>query len=221
MSFSPMSSFSPTLKVSGILFALILACFVQVPQARAQIGFGVVGGGNFSSLNEIQANGNLVSFDNAAAFHAGAFLDIGLGPISIRPAVLYLNAGELFKGASFLTEDNFDVTYVTIPVDINYAIGLGGIKPYIFAGPEFRLLSSSDLPLNLEDDLQSFTMGASAGVGVQIRLPGSGLTFYPHIRYSFGISDFTNRTYEVQGVTVDTGGDSRVNMWLLSLGIGF
>ncbi len=208
-------------KTSSCLFALIFASFLYLPSARAQIGFGVVGGGNFSSLNEIQANGSLVSFDNAASFHAGVFLDIGLGPLSVRPAVLYLNAGELFKGASFLTEDNFNVTYVTIPVDVNFEMGVGPLKPYIFAGPEFRLLNSADVPVSLEDDLQSFTMGASAGLGLKITLPGVGLKLYPHLRYSFGISDFTDRTYEVQGVTVDTGGDSRVNMWLLSLGVGF
>ncbi len=213
--------FSSVSRATKCLFALIFASFLYMPAARAQIGFGVIGGGNFSSLNEIQANGSLVSFDNAAAFHAGAFIDIGLGPLSVRPTVLYLNAGELFKGASFLTEDNFDVTYVTIPVDINFAFGVGPLQPYLFAGPEFRLLNSSDLPISLEDDLQSFTMGASAGLGLKIGLPGVGLKLYPHIRYSFGISDFTSRTYEVQGVTVDTGGDSRVNMWLLSLGVGF
>lgn len=203
------------------LIGLVLSLFLVVQTSQAQIGFGVIGGANFSSLNEIQANGNLVDFENASAFHVGAFIDIGLGPLSLRPAAYYLNAGAIFKGASFLTEDNFDVVYITIPVDINYSLGIGGIKPYIFAGPEFRLLNSSDAPPALKEDFQSFTMGASAGLGLELRLPGSGLTFFPHIRYSFGISEFTDRTYEVQGVSIDTGGDSRVNTWLVSLGVGF
>lgn len=203
------------------LIGLSLALFIFVQPAQSQIRFGILGGGNFSSLNEIQANGNLVSLENASAFHAGAFLDIGLGPISLRPAAYYLNAGAIFKGASFLSEDSFDVVYVTIPVDINFAMGIGGVKPYVFAGPEFRLLNSTDVPLALEENFQSFTMGASAGVGLELKIPGVGLTLMPHIRYSFGISDFTDRSYEVQGVTVDTGGDSRVNMWLLSLGVAF
>ncbi|MEM8488021.1 MAG: outer membrane beta-barrel protein [Bacteroidota bacterium] len=208
-------------RVSLHVFSSVFALFLFTQTAHSQIQFGVIGGANFASLNEIQANGSLVSFDNATAFHAGAFLDIGLGPLSIRPAAYYLNAGALFKGASFLSEDAFDVTYVTIPVDINFSIGVGGFKPYVFAGPEFRLLNATDAPLALEEDLQSFTMGASAGLGVAISLPFSGLTFYPHIRYSFGLTDFTSRTYEVQGVSIDTGGDARVNVWMLSLGVGF
>lgn len=216
-----MKIFPRRLQAVVCAIGLVLATFLFAKPADAQIRFGVIGGGNFSSLNEIQANGSLVSFDNATAFHAGAFLDIGLGPISIRPAAYYLNAGQLFRGTNFLTEDNFDVTFVTIPVDINYAIGIGPLKPYIFAGPEFRLLNEADAPVALADDLQSFTMGASAGLGLEINLPGSGLTFYPHLRYSFGVSNFTDRVYQVQSVTIDTGGDSRINSWLLSLAIGF
>ena len=203
------------------LIGISLALLVCVPTAHAQLRLGILGGANFSSLNEIQTENNLISFDNATAFHAGAFLDISLGPVSLRPAAYYLNAGAIFQSANFLTENDFDVVYITFPVDVNFALGVGPIKPYLFAGPEFRLLSSADAPVALKDEMKNFTMGASAGLGLELNLPGTGLTLYPHLRYSFGISDFTTRTYEVQGVTIDTGGDSRVNMWLLSLGVAF
>ncbi len=206
-------------RLASRFVAFGFAAFLCFQTSHGQIRFGVIAGANFSSLNEIQANGSPISFENATAFHAGAFLDLQLGPIGVRPAVYYLNAGDLFQGASFLTDDAFDVTYVTIPIDINFAFGVGPVKPYVFAGPEFRLLNSTDVPVVLKDDLQSFTMGASAGIGLELNL--GGLTLMPHLRYSFGISDFTTRTYEVQGVSIDTGGDSRVNMWLLSLAVAF
>lgn len=207
-------------RITGCVFIALFTLLGTLNDVTAQIRLGLLGGANFASLNEIQANGNLVSLENATAYHAGAFLDLTLGPLSLRPAAYYLNAGSLFKGASF-QEDEFDVAYVTIPVDVIFSMGVGPVKPYLFAGPEFRLLSSADAPAGLDEELNNFTMGASLGLGLELNLPGSGITLYPHLRYSFGLSDLTSKTYQVQGVTVDTGGDSRVNMWLLSLGIGF
>ena len=203
------------------LFSACLLALLFVQPAQSQLRLGVIGGANFASLSEIGQGENLINFDNATAYHAGIFLDMSLGPIGLRPAAYYLNAGSIFNSNAFSVDNDFDVVYVTIPVDLIFSMGVGPVKPYFFAGPEFRLLNSADAPSGLNDDLQSFTMGASTGVGMEINLPGSGLTLYPHLRFSFGLSNFTNRTYQIQGVSVDTGGDSRVNMWLLSLGIGF
>ncbi len=199
----------------------VLLMLLTASSATAQFRFGVVGGANFSSLNEIRAGENLINLDNAAAFHAGAFIDVALGPVAIRPAVYYLNAGPLFKGASFLTEDNFDLVYITIPVDLVYTVGIGPIKPYLFAGPEFRLLNTTDAPQALEDNIESFVMNASLGLGVELGIPGTSLKLMPHLRYSFGLSGITKKTYTVQGVTVQTEGDPTVNAWLLSLGLAF
>lgn len=199
----------------------VLLMLITISSAKAQFRFGVVGGANFSSLNEIRAGENLVNLDNATAFHAGAFIDVALGPVAIRPAVYYLNAGPLFKGATFLSEDNFDLVYITIPVDLVYTVGIGPIKPYLFGGPEFRLLNTTDAPQSLEDDIESFVMNASLGVGVELGIPGTSLKLLPHLRYSFGLSGITKQTYTVQGVTVQTDGDPTVNAWLLSLGLAF
>jgi hypothetical protein len=189
--------------------------------ANAQIRIGVVGGANFASLKEIRTEESLVDLDNATAYHAGVFLDIGLGPVGIRPAVYYLNAGRLFKGASFLSKDDFDLVYITIPVDLVYTLGIGPLKPYLFAGPEFRLLNATDAPEELDENIQSFVMNGSLGLGVEIGIPGVGLTLLPHLRYSFGLSRFIEKTYMVEGVTIQTEGNTRLNGWLLSLGVAF
>lgn len=203
-----------------VLPAFVLCLFLPVRPAQGQLGIGVIGGANFSSLSAMQANGALVSFDNATAFHAGVFLNLQLGPVGLRPSILYLNAGPLFEGATFLNQDDFDLAYVAIPVDITYTIGFGPLKPYLFAGPEFRVLNSTGAPLDLEENLQTFVMSANVGLGLALSLPGSSLRLYPQIRYSFGISELTDATYQVEGISIQTDGDSRVNMWLLSLGIG-
>ena len=207
------------IRPAGLGLILFVALLAQ--PVKAQVGFGIIGGGNFSTLKSIQANGNLVSFDNATAYHAGAFLHIQLGPLGVRPSVLYLNTGALFNGASFLNQDDFDLSYISIPVDLIYTIGVGPLKPYIFAGPDFHLLNSNGAPAGLEESLETFVMNAGAGVGLALTLPGSSIKLYPQLRYSFGLSGLTDATYQVEGITIQADEEPKASMWLLSLGVGF
>ena len=199
---------------------IVLLTLCTASSANGQVQFGIVGGGNFASLSDISAENTLVSFDNATSFHAGIFLDLSLGPINLRPAVYYLNAGSLFQGSTVFENDNFDLTYVTIPTDFVFNFGLGPVKPYFFIGPEFRIFTPSGIPSELEDGLQDFVVNGSTGLGLKIGLPGSNLTLYPQLRYSFGISNYTNASYQFEGLSVEAN-DANVRMWLLSLGVGF
>ena len=200
--------------------ALLILFLAPAKASLGQAQFGIVGGGNFAALSDIQANNQAISFDNATAFHAGIFLDLNLGPVNLRPGAYYLNAGALFQGTSLFQEDNFDLAYVTIPVDVVLNFGVGPLQPYLFVGPEVRIFTPSGIPAEIEEGIQDFVFNGTAGIGVKFRAPGLGLTFYPHLRYSFGISNYTNSSYQFEGVSVEAN-DANVRMWLLSLGIGF
>lgn len=209
-------------RVKGYLlvFCLVAVTILPSQSARGQAQFGIVGGANFAALSDIQANNQAISFDNATAFHAGLFVDLKLGPINLRPAAYYLNAGALFEGSTVFQNDTFDLAYVTIPVDLIVNFGLGPIQPYLFVGPEFRIFTPSGIPAEVEAGLQDFVFNGTAGLGVKFQAPGLGVTLYPHLRYSFGISSYTNDSYQFEGVSVEAN-DANVRMWLLSLGIGF
>ena len=198
-----------------------LTMFATPTESRAQLGVGFIGGANFSSLNAIRANGNLVSFENASAYHLGMFLDINIGPVGLRPSILYLNTGPLFKGATFLRQDDFDLSYMSMPIDLIFYMGVGPVKPYLFAGPEFLFLGSNDAPEDLEEDLKTSVSSFSMGFGISISFPGAGFKLYPQLRYSFGISELTRAAYQVEGIPIETTGNSKVNSWLLSLGVRF
>lgn len=208
------------LKRAALSALLVIFLWSPAHRALGQAQFGIVGGANFAALSDIQANNQAISFDNATAFHAGIFLDLNLGPINLRPGAYYLNAGALFEGSSVFQNDNFDLAYVTIPVDLVFNIGLGPLQPYFFAGPELRIFTPSDIPQEIEDGIQDFVFNGTAGLGLKIRPPGTGITLYPQLRYSFGISSYTNSSYQFEGVSVEAN-DANVRMWLLSLGIGF
>jgi hypothetical protein len=205
--------------------ALVLAALGILPAGRtvsAQIQFGLLGGANFTAFEDITAGESLVNLDQAIGYHIGAFVDIGAGAFGVRPAVLYLDAGPLFEGADFLDQDDFNLLYVSVPVDLRFSMGVGPIQPYLLAGPELRILASAqDAPPELEDQLSDLVMNAGIGLGVKVNLPIVGLTLYPQLRYSFSLSKWLDRTYEINGVTITTDGDQKPNMWLLSLGIGF
>ncbi|MEZ4703139.1 MAG: porin family protein [Rhodothermales bacterium] len=208
-----------SLKASALL---VFSLFLFSSPASAQVRLGILGGGNFAALNDISAGDALVNFDNTTGYHIGAFVDIGFGALGVRPAVYYLDAGPLFQGAGFLEKDDFNMVYVSVPVDLRFSLGAGPVKPYFLAGPEVRILTSAqDAPPELEDQLSNLVVNAGLGLGLEVNVPGFGITLYPQIRYSFGLSDLVDRTYEINDVTISTDGGQRPNMWLLSLGIGF
>lgn len=200
--------------------AFLLALFIVTP-AWSQMRIGLIGGLSFSSLSEINADNALVEFGNKNAFHAGVFLDFQLGALSIRPTALYLNTGPLFEGAPFLIRDTFNMVYIAVPLDLVYTLNTGLFKPYFFAGPELRLLNSGEAPVDIKEDFKQIVANATAGVGVEFNIPGTSMTLMPHLRYSFGLSEITEKTYMVGDVTVQTDGNAKVNSWLLSLGLVF
>ena len=209
-----------SVKGLGVVLLFLILSFGPSRTASSQAQFGIVGGANFAALSDIQANNQAISFDNATAFHAGIFVDLQLGPLNLRPAAYYLNAGALFEGSSVFQNDNFDLAYVTVPVDVIINFGVGPIQPYLFVGPELRIFTPSDIPAEIEDGIQDFVFNGTAGLGLKFQAPGLGVTLYPQLRYSFGISSYTNSSYQFEGVSVEAN-DANVRMWLLSLGIGF
>jgi Outer membrane protein beta-barrel domain len=201
---------------------LALLMIMPADRALAQVRLGLLGGANFSALKDMTAGESPVELDNATGYHIGAFLDIGFGAFGIRPAVYYLDAGPLFEGADFLDRDDFNLVYVSVPLDLRYSLGVGPIKPYLLAGPELRILTSAqEAPEALKDQLSDLVMNGGVGLGVEISIPGVGLTLYPQIRYSFSLSEWLDRSYEIEGISITTDDGQKPNMWLLSLGVGF
>lgn len=215
-----MFHFSGALLKRATSVIALLVMLVAAP-ASAQMRIGLIGGLSFSSLSEINADNALVAFGNKNAFHAGIFLDFSLGALSIRPTALYLNTGPLFEGAPFLVRDTFNMVYIAVPLDLVYTLDTGAFKPYFFAGPELRLLNSGEAPVDIKEDFKQIVANATAGVGVEFKIPGTSMTLMPHLRYSFGLSEITEQTYMVGDVTIQTDGNAKVNSWLLSLGLVF
>ncbi|HEX9729099.1 MAG TPA: porin family protein [Gemmatimonadales bacterium] len=189
---------------------LILAIAFAAP-ATAQISLGIRGGVNLASIGDIRVNSLTETLKNRTGFHVGAFADVGLGLISVRPGLTYVNAGSLFEGSSYLVQDQFRLNYLAVPIDLK--IGLPVV--YGLVGPEFSYLLSSGAPADFEDDLKSTVMNAGIGVGVQFG-PILG-----ELRYTFGLSGLTEKQFAVGGVDVTTGDGQKANSIRFSVGFKF
>ena len=75
------------------LFAILLFG-IGSPPVQAQLG--VSAGLNFDSAGDIETTANTSeneTLDNATGYHIGVVYDLGLGPINLRPGLLYRNVG--------------------------------------------------------------------------------------------------------------------------------
>ncbi len=179
--------------------------------ATAQVSLGLIGGINFASLGDVTTNSVSETFDNRSGFHLGAFLELGGTGFVVRPGVVYLNAGSLFEGASFLNQDNFNVSFVSFPVDFRARFGIIDL----FAGPEFQTVLSTSAEPDLENNLKSWVVNGGVGVGLRLG------PLMPEIRYLFGLSGLTEDDFTVGGINVSTDNGQRQQTVRASVGFAF
>lgn len=160
--------------------AVLAIMFFAVQNMDAKVKFGVKGGLNYTSFNSIKFN-NLVDFSESikgyTGFNAGLTLkvDLPLG-FGIQPSLLYSQTGSKFT----LPLDNAKETLSTlktgaleVPIDVQWGVKLGPVKPYIMASPYFgyalmNKISIADWDKNLDDNLQKFEYGIGVGAGVDL-----------------------------------------------------
>ncbi len=214
-----------------VFLAFALPLLLAPSATRAQ-SIGIVGGLNYGSLGDVEIADARTTYENRAGYHVGLYVDLPVGPIAVRPGVRYMDAGQLFSG---LTQalgdetdgsideglDDFDVRMFVIPVDVRLRLPFPLIKPYVFAGPELRFVSSSDGDGGLAEHLSNNEVAGNLGVGAQLSLPGVGLTLTPEARYTIGLTGLMGEDISVAGQTFQTSGAQRVNMFFLSLGLEF
>ncbi|MEZ5063398.1 MAG: outer membrane beta-barrel protein [bacterium] len=209
-------------RTCSALAALLLLGVTVAPVNALPLSWGIRGGWNFDSMEAIQDSGADVSFDRATGYNLGLFADLGAGPLGLRPGITYLHTGPLFQGATFLPADDFNLSYVVVPIDVRYRLPMPGASPYVATGPEFRLLADhGNAPSELQDQFSNFGVTWGVGLGMEIGPPMGGFRFMPEARYSFDMSGIVSDQIEVGGTTYSTNSGQKVNSWRVSLGLMF
>ena len=202
------------------LFLVLGLCLISVSSVHGQ-KFGVTAGLNFDRLTDVTLNNVEANFENKTGWHIGIWTDISLlGVLSLRPGVRYMSAGQLFEGLSELNpnvQEDFDINLVEIPILARFAFGAPVVKPYIFAGPVIRFTAGVDKVI--DNDLNSPSLAGELGLGVQLSL--GGISLYPEIAYTFGLSSFIGDELIIDFVTFSTDDTQRLYTAMVRLGIGF
>lgn len=171
------------------LFSLLLLVGTAAP---AQAQFGVAAGLNFDTTDDIQTNTN-ATVDNSTGYHVGVVYDLGLGPVNVRPGLLYRKLGQTYEWP----ENKADVAAWEVPVDLRVTVfPTPLVSPYFLAGPKASFLRS-DVD-EFDDALESVSYSIAIGIGADVSL-GSALTLQPELRYDYGATDYLEGDFEIGG----------------------
>lgn len=175
-----------------LLFAFLFMASTMV--LKAQNDFGIKAGLNYNT------NGDLSEFtsevDNIyknegkgkSGFNIGLYGKIDLGPIFIRPELVYTKTTSEYE-----LNDNSILDYKISKIDAPVLVGIKLIGPLkIFAGPAFQYIIDNDLEGSevLNDIENEFSMGINFGASIEFGRIGID------VRYERGLSsneaDWTN-----------------------------
>ena len=176
--------------------------------------FGFRGGPEISRARIRFEDGREPELDLVLGLHFGFVVGWDAGPFGIRSGLNYVNAGALFNGTDFLARDEFNVSFITLPIDFRLRpVRRGAIQPYIFAGPEFRYsLDLEERPISLTHDLKLLDATFAAGVGISMRLPFLPIRFSPEIRYANDLTGIYNGEMQTDdGGIVETAESVKAN----------
>jgi hypothetical protein len=197
-----------------ISLLFLLAAMVAVPGQTSRAQIGVLAGMNFENVSDVKLTSASGTFDSKTGWHAGIFYNLPLGPIALRPAVLYRDAGTLTLNATApgQTVDSFELSMIEVPVDV--IVGFGTVvRPYITAGPVFHFNNTSTDAV--KDDVKGTTVSANVGAGIELDL--LGLKVMPEARYAFGLSALFDE--QIAGISLEESVKHNVFMLRLNVAI--
>jgi hypothetical protein len=195
--------------------AALAFAFTAAAPAHAQ--FGIAAGANFNDLDDIDTSAESAVFDESTGYHLGIFVNIGDGPVSLRPGVFYHRIGTY----DFPDGDEVDLSSVEVPIDISLNLMPDSpVNLYLLGAPVISFPRGGDD--DFSDAFQDVSLGADVGVGLGFELPGGGATLMPELRYSMGLTDYWNDDFAVGGVTVRPSSDARrLSRWMVRLNVMF
>jgi hypothetical protein len=191
------------------MFAALAVGLAMAQPTAAQLGIGA--GLNYNDLDDIDVGG--VSVDNSTGFHFGAFVNIGSGTLSLRPGVFYHRIGTY----DLPSQDALELSAVEVPLDLRLTIAPSGIlDAYLLAAPVVTFPRCKEFDQAVED----WQLTADVGVGLDIAVPGLGVSLQPELRYSMGVTNYFSDNFTIGGVTVmPDDSERRVSKFMLRLNV--
>ena len=191
------------------ILVLSIALLSTVFYMNAQSGFGVKGGLSYNSNGKISDDTNTFIENEGkgkSGYNVGIYGKVDLGPIYLRPELVYTKTTSEYSLNTGGTED-----YKIARLDMPVLVGLNLIGPLsIFAGPAFQYTLENDFNgIKYENIDNEFTVGFNFGAGVELGRLGLD------VRYERGFNK--NEATFIENTTTSYRLDSRPEQFILSL----
>jgi len=206
-----------TMKKTIIIFTLLFLSF----SIHAQFHFGLRGGLSSSQvkINETANGWTISTGDNKFGYHVGVFTQfIFKDKWVLMPEALFTSSGgniDLSDGSSFNEVWNLSYNRLDIPVTIGYKFIKvfrlqAGLVPSLLLKADAR---NDDVTQDVKDNYKNATWGYQAGVGFDFWL------LVLDLKYQGSFASVHNENISIPGSEVSYSPDTRINMWVLSVGI--
>jgi hypothetical protein len=181
--------------------------------ADAQIG--IVAGYNRDAFQGLDVAEAFSLEDDPSGFHLGIFLNVNVGLLGIRPAVIYHRIVDVDVRSP---EDglDFDLEIVEVPLDFRLRLPVPVVRPYLLAGPVFMFPSSPDE--SIDSLLETGPSRIDVGLGFEWTF---GFRLWPEVRYGFGINRFMQTDFPLTGAPFSADGDARLDALMVRVGVSF
>ncbi len=204
---------------------IALGMWILLPSAFTQPRLGIIGGMNFSDLREDGVENSMMDYSTRSGFKAGLVAELGIGNsgFALQAEPMYVEKGALmklesstFRAEADELESDFRMTYIELPILAKYSFGLGVIRPFVVAGPEFGWMMNAKVNgTDVKEDLREFDVLATAGLGLDIELMETAYLFLEG-RYNYGFSDLNDveeSTTELYNRGVQVMGGVKLALW--------
>ena len=207
--------------ITVLALAVLAVTLGLTRPAAADVQFGLKVGGNLANLTGADVDAITDTLKTKVGFVGGVFLALNLGKVvTVQSEILYT-----MKGASYEYVE-LDETYsgklygdyIEIPLLLKIKFPLGGIQPFVFAGPSvgFKLGEkitmegeTIELPEG-ESFFENNDYGAIFGAGL-----GLGRKLHLDVRYSLGLQKVIAMAEGDEALDVKSG------VWAATLGFAF
>ena len=194
--------------------ACVMLVLIGIPRpAAAQIG--ILGGYNRDMLQGLDVADGFSLEDDPNGFHLGIFLNVNVGLLGIRPAIIYHRIVDIDVAGPADALD-FDLEIVEVPIDFRLRLPVPVVRPYLLAGPVFMFPSSPDE--SIDSLLETGPSRIDVGLGFEWSF---GFRLWPEVRYGFGITQFMQTDFPLTGPPFSAEGDARLDTFMVRMGVSF
>lgn len=199
-----------------VLCAFLFAGLTQPAQAQ----FGIAGGLNFESADDIELpDDDDATLGNARGYHLGVVFGFDLGPSSIRPGVFYRRVGTYEFADAPGEDDSFDVTSYEVPVDVRFdVLATQAVRPYVLAGPKMTFPQGEG---DFDDATEDVSFSLDVGAGLSFGAETGGIQLQPEIRYELLGTRFISDEFTIGDTTFDPEEEPSLSSLSLRLNVIF